>query len=85
MNCRNFFVHGGQSRFDYRKHNAYLITFFTDTLEFVFAVSDLIDAGWDAQSWIVRPTVLAHPFARYRYDYARQLQQLKSVLAVSVT
>jgi hypothetical protein len=80
VNCRNYFVHGNDPRFDYEK-NSDLVTFFTDTLEFVFATSDLIDAGWDAQSWISAPTSMSHPFGRYRVNYPAGLQRLKTVLS----
>jgi hypothetical protein len=51
VNCRNYYVHGGEPRLDYNREFGAVI-FFTDTLEFVFAASDLIEAGWDFQAWI---------------------------------
>ncbi|WP_129583737.1 HEPN domain-containing protein, partial [Photobacterium aquimaris] len=39
VDCRNFFVHGGTKKFDYYEHD-HLVHFFTDTLEFIFVVSD---------------------------------------------
>jgi hypothetical protein len=45
VNCRNYFVHGGKQDIDY-SNNYPIIWFFVDTLEFVFGVSDLIEAGW---------------------------------------
>jgi hypothetical protein len=79
INCRNYYVHGGESRFDYEEHFDRVI-FFTDTLEFVFAASDLIDAGWNIGSWMTVPTAESHPFGGFRINYARQLQLLKDLL-----
>jgi len=46
------------------------VTFFTQTLEFVFAASDLVEAGWDIKAWSTTGTTMFHPFARYRINYA---------------
>ena len=48
--CRNFYVHGSDASFDYNA-NLDCVNFFTDALEFVFAASDLVQAGWDVVSW----------------------------------
>ena len=79
VNCRNYYVHGGEARFDYSENFA-VTSFFTDTLEFVFAASDLIEAGWDVKSWIAIPTSMSHPFGRYRVNYTLALQALKGLL-----
>ena len=79
VNCRNYYVHGGEARFDYGE-NFGATSFFTDTLEFVFAASDLIEAGWDVKSWIAIPTSMTHPFGRYRVNYTLALQALKRLL-----
>ncbi len=75
VNCRNYYVHGTEPRFDYDR-NFDLVTFFTDTLEFVFEASDLIEAGWDLRSWIQRGTTMSHPFARHRVNYPMGLKRL---------
>jgi hypothetical protein len=80
VNCRNFYVHGTVASFDYDAHFD-AVTFFTDTLEFVFAASDLIEAGWDIKAWSNTGTTMSHPFARYRINYFLQLQTLKALLA----
>jgi len=79
VNCRNYFVHGAVQRFDYGTHFN-LVSFFTETLEFVFAASDLIESGWDIAAWANIPTSMSHPFARFRIGYAEHLRELKSVL-----
>ena len=57
------------------------MTFFTNTLEFVFAASDLIEAGWDFSAWATRGTTMSHPFGRYRVSYRFGLAQLREALA----
>ncbi|MDD4929683.1 MAG: hypothetical protein PHP85_10440 [Gallionella sp.] len=49
VKCRNYFVHGGSDNFNYAAIEP-LMSFLTDALEFTFAASDLIEAGWDANS-----------------------------------
>ena len=80
VNCRNFYVHGSEPRFDYES-NAAAISFFIDTLEFVFGASDLIEAGWNIRSWIQHGTSATHPFGRYRANYPLALPKLKALLA----
>jgi hypothetical protein len=80
VNCRNFYVHGGERRFDYESDGA-AISFFIDTLEFIFGASDLIEAGWDIRSWIQHGTTATHPFGRYRASYHLALPKLKALLA----
>ena len=82
VNCRNYYVHGGDARLDYYRNTA-AVDFFTDTLEFVFAASDLIDAGWDIKSWIKQGTTMTHPFGRYRASYPKALQEFRTLLQKS--
>jgi hypothetical protein len=79
VNCRNHYVHGSEPRFDYNR-NFDAVIFFTETLEFVFATSDLIEAGWDVTTWSRRGTTMTHPFSRYLVNYPSQLQMLKNLL-----
>ena len=79
VNCRNYFVHGSEPRFDYGNYPD-VWNFFTDTLEFVFAASDLIEAGWDVKAWCSTPTSMSHPFGAYRISYAENLRKLRSLL-----
>jgi len=79
VDCRNFYVHGTPGKFDYGTHPDQ-ITFFTDTLEFVFAAADLIEAGWDIAGWIEEGTTTSHPFGRFRVTYAEGLAALKALL-----
>jgi hypothetical protein len=79
VNCRNYYVHGGKPRFDYDK-NFNVVAFLTDTLQFVFAASDLIECGWGIKAWSEIPSSMAHPFGCYRVTYEGNLQSLKALL-----
>ena len=79
VDCRNYYVHGSVANLDYSKHVAQ-VHFFTDTLEFVFAASDLVESGWDISAWTKRMSTLSHPFGQYRFNYATQLSELKKVM-----
>lgn len=79
VDCRNYYVHGSVAKIDYSKHFDQL-HFFTDTLEFVFAASDLVESGWDIAAWTKQGSTLSHPFGQYRVNYAGQLSELKKLL-----
>jgi ApeA N-terminal domain 1 len=83
VDCRNHYVHGSKSKVDYEQ-NTHLLSFFTDTLEFVFAASDLIDAGWDLGSWLERGTTMSHPFGAFRVNYSQCLTQFHSVFTADL-
>lgn len=79
IDCRNFYVHGGDPKLDYNR-NFHVVVFFTQTLEFVFAASDLVEAGWDVRTWAQRPKGMTHPFGAYLLNYSDQLQAFRNVL-----
>lgn len=81
--ARNYFVHGSSSfgKLTAEDHHEFSV-FFTDTLEFIFAASDLIEAGWDIGKWNSAGTTLSHPFGRYRTGYDENLASLKARLAM---
>ena len=80
VQCRNYFVHGGADDFDFNAVEPF-ISFLTNALEFVFAVSDLIDAGWDADQWSQEPHGDGHNFARFCSNYDIGLAELKRRLS----
>jgi hypothetical protein len=80
IDCRNIYVHGSQAKIDYRHHFFETVPFFTDSLEFVFAVSDLIEAGWSIKPWLQQPTSMSHAFGSYRVEYRHRLEVLKALL-----
>ena len=79
VKCRNFLVHGASDDFDYVAVEP-LTSYFTDALEFIFAASDLIEAGWDARAWNSGGSVGGHSFSRFRDSYDMSLAELKKVL-----
>ena len=84
VNCRNHYVHGSDSNIDYNQ-NFNVVVFFTDTLEFVFAASELVESGWDIRVFIEKGTTMSHPFGSYRINYSRNLRELKLLLGKPVT
>ena len=84
VDCRNHFVHGSQVKLIHGSPEDNL-GFLTDTLEFVFATSELVEAGWDALRFMETPTSMSHPFGLYRVNYADGLRALKEQLPASPT
>ncbi|PTB18264.1 hypothetical protein C9I57_24100 [Trinickia symbiotica] len=78
VKCRNFFVHGSSADINYQKVE-HLLPFLTDSLEFIFAASDFIEAGWDARRWEARPYSWGHSFTRFRGEYEMSLAELRRV------
>lgn len=79
VRCRNRYVHGSNESFDYVQ-NIEIVSFLTETLEFVFAASDLIEIGWDFRGWCEQGAWHSHPFGRYIYNYENYLTELKKLL-----
>ena len=80
VDCRNHYVHGSLAKIDYRNHFFETVPFFTDSLEFVFAASDLIEAGWSIKPWLQRGTSMSHAFGSYCVEYGHRLRALKALL-----
>lgn len=81
VKCRNYFVHGGSDGFYYPALER-LTPFLTDALEFIFAASDLIEAGWDATSWGNAPHGWGHSFTKFLAGYQLGLAALKEALGM---
>jgi hypothetical protein len=79
VNCRNHYVHGTQGRIDYSS-NFDLVPFFTDSLEFSFAASDLIDSGWDISSWKNNLPQYSHPFGAFIINYRKQIKHFNKIM-----
>lgn len=77
--ARNHYVHGSQASFDYQEHFTEF-AFITDTLEFVFATSDLLDLGWDLKSWMGEGTSMTHAFGAYITNYSENMRRLKALV-----
>ncbi|MXZ11433.1 MAG: hypothetical protein F4Y79_18570 [Gemmatimonadetes bacterium] len=79
VDCRNYYVHGSppSSRIDYNQYPGPL-HFLTNTLEFVFAASDLVEAGWDIKKWCKSQSRTSHPFGHYLYTYLSEKESVFS-------
>lgn len=83
IDLRNYYVHGTDTKIDYGNNNQALF-FLTDTLEFIFAASDLVESGWDIAAWIEQRPFHTHPFGRYLASYRERLEVLKKLLAENI-
>ena len=79
VNLRNFYVHGSPPRVGANRHMQFLV-FLTQSLEFVFIASDLIDMGWKIADWCRVPKPLGHPFQNYLASYSQSLEKLRLAL-----
>lgn len=78
INCRNYFVHGTTKSVasDFYEQ---MYPFFTNTLEFVFGASDLIECGWDF-GWFVRQgTTGSHPFGSFKVNFDGEASEFLSL------
>ncbi len=64
VDCRNHYVHGNQAKLDYDA----TMPFLTNTLEFVYGTSELIECGWDARR-LTKLQSHNHPFVSYLKCY----------------
>lgn len=77
--CRNYYVHGSKGAFDYDAHPNETF-FLTQSLEFVFVASELIDCGWDIERWASSSTTQSHPLGAYKISYRYQLERLEMLV-----
>lgn len=77
--CRNIFVHGRSGNLKPEIINPF-VPFLTDTLEFIFAASDFIEAGWDGLRWASGSHGWGHSFSRLSRDYSAKLQSLRKAV-----
>lgn len=76
VKLRNYLVHGSLDGLDYDRIEP-LLPFLTDALEFVFAASDLMDAGWNAQHWSAKSRGSGHSFCRFLNGYDHLIGELR--------
>ena len=74
--CRNYYTH--RDRPETIKNCDKVKNFLTDTLEFVFAASELIEAGWDIENWNYNRST--HPFGHYLANYKSYLENYREDL-----
>jgi hypothetical protein len=80
IDCRNYLVHGGKTKFKFWA-DADTFPFLTDTLKFVFAGSELVEAGWDVQKFLVTGTSMTHFMGEYKAIFAERVARLRTALA----
>ena len=73
VDLRNMYVHGSTSSSAKEMKLKRSIRFLTDTLEFVFCASDLIESGWNIEQWPGRQELTSHPFSGYLCSYSERL------------
>ena len=69
VTCRNHYTHKDQ--LETIENCDKVKNFLTDTLEFVFATSELIEAGWDIEAWDYNKS--SHRFGYYLRKYENDL------------
>lgn len=82
--ARNHYVHGSARSFDYQE-NFSEFAFITDSLEFIFAASDLLDLGWDINRWISQGTSMTHHFGAYIANYRQSIIRLENLVGKSAS
>jgi len=76
VRARNFFVHGSEIKMS--TDAVYeLSSFFTNTFEFVFGVSELCRCGWDAERW----SKDGYSLSRYKWYMSQFPEYMKRVAA----
>lgn len=79
VNCRNHYVHGSPAAIDYYQ-NFEFVSFFTDALEFVFGVSDLVECGWDFDAWLKGHPQTDHPYGAFILEFRERERRLNAAL-----
>jgi hypothetical protein len=82
IKARNHFVHGSND-FDYVAYEDH-ISFLTDTLEFIFSVSDMIESGWNAAAWHERNQMPTNIYSRYKMHFEESLSAFDKVQNAAV-
>jgi ApeA N-terminal domain 1 len=78
VHARNFFVHGSEVKMSAQAVYD-LAPFFTDTLEFVFGISELCHCGWDADRWAKDGYSLSR-YKWYMSQFPTYMERLKAAL-----
>jgi hypothetical protein len=75
VRSRNYFVHGAKPKLSVAATRD-LMVFFTDTLEFIFVTSELVECGWNVKRWIKQLGGRAK-FREYVRSYDETLKRVK--------
>ena len=77
---RNHLVHGSQQKNDDTDYtNLDMLVFLTQTLQFLFVVSDLLKSGWQVEEWLANRGGTPHPLAIFLLNYQNRVEELKRV------
>ena len=79
IDLRNIYVHGPSRKPNDRVLKRF-VPFLTNTLEFTFVVSDLVDSGWSLREWYGGGKSDAHPFSRYIRNYQYWCDQIEAAM-----
>lgn len=82
IDLRNVYVHGPSGRPSDEVLEQF-VPFLTNTLEFIFVVSDLVECGWSFRDWYFGRRLRGHPFGLYIRDYAYWQRQLEAAVSTS--
>ena len=77
VRCRHYYTHG--SKDTTKLAHPSVVLFLTDTLQFIYGVSELLDCGWNIDDWIERAH-MSHPFSIYIKSYGTRLRDYESQL-----
>lgn len=77
VKCRNYFVHGTEDKSISPNEYIDLMSFFINTMEFIFITSELIECGWRPEK-IRSPN---HKVTSYTREYKFNLSKLEELLA----
>jgi ApeA N-terminal domain 1 len=81
VRIRNYYVHGSKPKLPLAAIRDFLFLF-TDTLEFIFATSELAECGWNVNRWMKWPGGRAK-FKDYLRSYERALNDVKNAAGSS--
>ena len=77
---RNHLVHGSQKKNDDSDYtNLDMLVFLTQTLQFLFVVSDLQKSGWQVEEWLANRGGKPHPLAIFLLNYQARVASLERV------
>jgi hypothetical protein len=79
VRSRNYFVHGSKPKLPIDATRDFLFLF-TDTLEFIFVMAELVECGWNYNRWIKQPGG-SDRFKDYIMSYAEALKTVKKAPA----
>jgi ApeA N-terminal domain 1 len=84
VDARNHFVHGTTASKAKAEMFRKSISLYTLALETTFALSELLDCGWDWKAWQTQPKGQSHPFADFFVNFELELSAYRKKKSGSV-